>query len=70
MSKEMNKYQQRVLSRVKKLNKKDYAVLQDFMETPAARVVRGVLGEELFDGIDVDQYRKGGIVKKKQRRQS
>lgn len=64
VSKEMNKYQQRVLSRVKKLNKKDYAVLQDFMETPAARVVRGVLGEELFDGMDVDQYRKGGIVKK------
>ena len=60
----MNKYQQRVLSRVKKLNKKDYAVLQDFMETSAARVVRGVLGEELFDGMDVDQYRKGGIVKK------
>ena len=64
MSKEMKKYQQRVLSRVKKLNKKDYAVLQDFMETSAARVVRGVLGEELFDGMDVDQYRKGGIVKK------
>jgi hypothetical protein len=64
VSKEMNKYQQRVLSRVKKLNKKDYAVLQDFMETSAARVVRGVLGEELFDGMDVDQYRKGGIVKK------
>lgn len=64
MSKEMKKYQQRVLSRVKKLNKKDYAVLQDFMETSAARVVRSVLGEELFDGMDVDQYRKGGIVKK------
>jgi len=46
VSKEMNKYQQRVLSRVKKLNKKDYAVLQDFMEPPAAGVVGGVLGEE------------------------
>ena len=64
MSEEMKKYQQRIIGRVKKLNKKDYAALQDFMETSAARIVRGVLGEELFDGMDVDQYRKGGIVKK------
>ena len=64
MSKEMKKYQQRIIGRVKKLSKKDYAALQDFMETSAARIVRGVLGEELFDGMDVDQYRKGGIVKK------
>jgi len=60
----MKKYQQRIIGRVKKLSKKDYAALQDFMETSAARIVRGVLGEELFDGMDVDQYRKGGIVKK------
>jgi len=64
VSKEMKKYQQRIIGRVKKLSKKDYAALQDFMETSAARIVRGVLGEELFDGMDVDQYRKGGIVKK------
>jgi len=64
VSKEMKKYQQRIVGRVKKLSKKDYAALQDFMETPAARIVRGVLGEELFDGMDVDQYRKGGVVKK------
>ena len=64
MSKEMKKYQQRIIGRVKKLSKKDYAALQDFMETSAARIVRGVLGEELFDGMDVDKYRKGGIVKK------
>ena len=64
MPKEMKKYQQRIIGRVKKLSKKDYAALQDFMETSAARIVRGVLGEELFDGMDVDQYRKGGIVKK------
>lgn len=62
MSKEMKKYREGVVERAKKLDKREMGLLQDMLEQPVALVLAKVLGDEFVQGVNVNQFRRGGLV--------
>ena len=62
MSKEMKKYRDGVVERAKKLDKREMGLLQDMLEQPVALVLAKVLGDEFVQGVNANQFRRGGLV--------
>ena len=62
MSKEMKKYREGVVERAKKLDKREMGLLQDMLEQPVALVLAKVLGDEFVQGVNANQFRRGGLV--------
>ena len=62
MSEEMKKYREGVVERAKKLDKREMGLLQDMLEQPVALVLAKVLGDDFVQGVNVNQFRRGGLV--------
>ena len=62
MSEEMKKYREGVVERAKKLDKREMGLLQNMLEQPVALVLAKVLGDDFVQGVNVNQFRRGGLV--------
>jgi hypothetical protein len=62
MSEEMKKYREGVVERAKRLDKREMGLLQDMLEQPVALVLAKVLGDEFVQGVNANQFRRGGLV--------